>query len=208
MNFDFLAPYYRLLEKIVFGPRLQTARMAFVRQVSPPRRVLVAGEGDGRFLAEFVKFHPRAKIDCIEASPRMVALARKRTAAHPIRFLSITVEGAELRDRYYDLVVTHFFLDCFAEKSLAATVSKLARAAAPQSQWLVADFQEPAAGWSRFLSCWLIGLMYLFFRLCAGIEGRRLIDYHPLLRAHGFELSSSTAAPNEMVRSELWQRRE
>jgi ubiquinone/menaquinone biosynthesis C-methylase UbiE len=206
VNFDLVAPHYRWLEKIVFGPRLQIARMAFVRQLSPPRRVLVVGEGDGRFLAEFVKLHPETEITCVEASPRMLELARKRTAGHPVHFLRATLEGAELPEGYYDLVVTHFFLDCFPEKTLPEIVARLARATGPQAQWLIAEFQEPVGGWLRLPRRGLIRFMYFFFRLCAGIEGRRLIDYRPLLRANGFELSSSAGSPNDMIRSELWRR--
>jgi ubiquinone/menaquinone biosynthesis C-methylase UbiE len=206
VSFDFVASHYRWLEKIVFGPRLQAARMAFVRQLSPARRVLVVGEGDGRFLAEFVELHPGAEIDCVEASPRMLELARKRTAGHPVRFLCATLEGTEFPEGYYDLLVTHFFLDCFPKKTLPEIVARLGRAAGPHAQWLIAEFQEPVGGWLRLPRRWLIRFMYFFFRLCAGIEARRLIDYRPLLRAIGFEISSSTGSPNDMIRSELWRR--
>jgi len=180
--------------------------MAFVRQLGPVRRVLVVGEGDGRFLAEFVKSQPEAEIDCLEASAQMIALARKGIASESIHFRCVTLQEAELPEGLYDLVVTHFFLDCFAGETLPEMVARLARAAAPQAQWLIAEFHEPKTGWLRLPSRWLIDVMYFFFRLCAGIEGRRLIDYRPLLRANGFKLSDSIGSPNEMIRSELWRR--
>jgi hypothetical protein len=60
VNFNQVAPHYRWLERLVFGRKLQEARIAFVRQIAPPRRVLVAGAGKGRFPAEFVRAHPGA----------------------------------------------------------------------------------------------------------------------------------------------------
>ena len=85
MSFDFVAPFYQILERIVFGSKLQTARMAFVPEITRRQRVLVVGEGDGRFLAEFVEFWPESEIVCVEASRRMIERARKRTVGHRIR---------------------------------------------------------------------------------------------------------------------------
>ena len=68
VSFNLIARHYRWLETIVFGNQLQQARLAFVRDVGAPRRVLLVGEGNGRFLAEFVRAHPGAAIDCVEAS--------------------------------------------------------------------------------------------------------------------------------------------
>jgi len=206
VSFDLLAPHYQWLEKIVFGQRLQDARIAFIRQVSSARRVLVIGEGDGRFLAEFVKSYPRAEIDCLDASPRMLALVRKRTLGRPIRFINASLEKAELSRNCYDLLVTHFFFDCFGEKTLPKVIEKLEGAAAVEAEWLIAEFQQPVCGWRGLAGRWLINFMYFFFQLFAGIEARRLIDYRPLLRAHGFNLVNGQGSPNEMIRSELWRR--
>jgi ubiquinone/menaquinone biosynthesis C-methylase UbiE len=206
VSFDLIAPYYCRLENVVFGSRLQAARTAFVSQLAPPQRVLVVGEGDGRFLAEFAKLQPEAEIDCLESSPRMIELAKKRTRGRKINFLCAALEELELSKGSYNLVVTHFFLDCFSEKTLPEIVSRIARAAAPRADWLIAEFQEPAGGWFRFARSGLIRFMYFFFRLSAGIEGRRLIDYGPLLQASGFTLSRVAGSPNDMIRSELWRR--
>src|SRR5262249_47506201 len=152
--FDLLAPHYHWLEKIVFGRRLQDARTAFIREVNSPRRVLVIGEGDGRFLAEFVKFYPQAEIDCLDASPRMLALARRRTLGKPIRFINASLEKAELSRNAYDLLVTHFFLDCFGEKTLPKIIGQLTGAAAVEAEWLIAEFQQPVRGWRSLTGRW------------------------------------------------------
>jgi ubiquinone/menaquinone biosynthesis C-methylase UbiE len=167
---------------------------------------LIVGEGDGRFLSEFVKFHPRAEIDCLDASARMLALARERNLGRPIRFINASLEKADLPQNTYDLLVTHFFLDCFGENTLSKIIGQLADAAAFEAEWLIAEFQRPARGWRGLAGRWLISFMYLFFQLFAGIEGQRLIDYRPFLRAKGFELISGSGSPNAIIRSELWRR--
>ncbi|HEY3600850.1 MAG TPA: class I SAM-dependent methyltransferase [Chthoniobacterales bacterium] len=207
MNFNQVAPHYRWLETLVFGRKLQEARIAFVRQIAPPRRVLVAGEGNGRFLAEFVRAHPGAEVDCVEASARMIALARRRIQFGHVQFICADLREAKLQRQSYDLLVTHFFLDCFAEQGLPGVVAKLAGLATADAQWLIADFCEPATGWARFQARGLIAAMYFFFRVTAGIEGRRLFDYQPLVRSAGFCLTSQRLSANGMIRSQLWQRK-
>lgn len=206
MNFDRVAPYYRWLETVVFGEQLQQARTAFVRQIRPPRHVLVVGEGNGRFLAEFVRVHPDAKVDCVEASARMIALARERLGKAAVRFQCTDIRGAKLPDASYDLIVTHFFLDCFDDTTLPGVVAKLARSATADAQWLIADFFPPTQGWKRLRARSLIALMYWFFRAVAGLEARCLIDYHPSLSRQGFTLQEHVISPTGMIRSELWQR--
>ncbi len=208
MNFDRVAPHYRWLETVVFGNQLQRARVAFLREIEAPRRVLIVGEGNGCFLAEFVRAHPAAEVDCIEASAGMIALARKREKAVQVRFMHSDLSEIDLPAAHYDLIVTHFFLDCFNQKTLPFVLGKLAGAATLDARWLVADFHPPLHGWRRWRAQALIAIMYVFFRVVAGIGARRLVDYHPLLELHRFARFREFIAPNEMIRSELWGRRE
>jgi ubiquinone/menaquinone biosynthesis C-methylase UbiE len=206
VSFDRVAPHYRWLETLVFGKQLQRARVAFVREIGSPRRVLIVGEGNGRFLAEFVRLHPGAAVDCIEASARMIELARARIPDGRVNFIHRKMEEVSLETGSYDLLVTHFFLDCFGEETLAPVIAKLANSATPDAQWLVADFCAPAKGWRHLPARFLLASMYFFFRAVARIEARRLIDYRPLLRQHGFEPTKEMLSPNEMIRSEYWRR--
>ena len=206
MSFDRVAPHYRWLETVAFGKQLQQARVAFVGEIGRPHRVLIVGEGNGRFLAELLRVHPCLQVDCIEASTRMIALAHRELEESRVNFIQADIQATLLPAQHYDVIVTHFFLDCFVEKTLAMVIAKLANAATPQARWLVADFCEPGKGWRRLRARFLIAMMYSFFRAIAGIEARRLVDYRPFLRAQGFVLTEATLSPNEMIRSELWRR--
>jgi len=206
VSFDRVARIYRWLEAFVFGNQLQEARLAFLDKIGSAGRVLVVGEGDGRFLAEFVRLHPKSEVDCIEASGAMLRLAQARAESPRINFIHQDVNESFLEREVYDLVVTHFVLDCFNERTLSHLIEKLCSAAAPSSRWLIADFCEPATGWRRWWGRFLIAIMYQFFRAVAGIEATRLVDFAPFLRLGGFTLSTQVFSPNKMIRSQLWTR--
>ena len=152
-----LAPWYRTLEWIAFGDDLQCCRVACLREIDAPRRALMVGEGNGRFLCELLRMHPEVEIDCIDASQRMLQLARKRIdrelsgQAERVRFLHQDITSWAAPEYRYDLLVTHFFLDCFPEPVLAGIIKKLARSATNDVNWLLADFCVPPNGMARSL---------------------------------------------------------
>lgn len=207
MSFDRVAPYYGRLETLVFGRKLQAARTAFVRQIGRRHRALVVGEGDGRFLKELRRTQPGVQIECLDASARMLTLARARAGDDGVQYLAADVRVAAFPAKRYDLIVTHFFLDCFEEPELTQLVQKLSAAATDNAIWLVADFHVPATGWRRRWAQLLVGAMYLFFRIAAGLQTRRLVEYAPCLQVSGFALTSEVLSAGGLIRSQRWERR-
>lgn len=212
MSFDAIAPWYRTLERIAFGDGLQRGRTACLGEIVAPRRTLIVGEGNGRFLCELVRLHPGVEVDCVDASQAMLQLARKRLerespeAGPRVRFLHHDLTSWSPPVRHYDLVVTHFFLDCFAETELAAIVGKLAQATTENAHWLLADFCVPAKGVARLHARAWLTVMYRFFRLSAGIDARQLLDPSPFLREEGFALARQHSFRHGMLKSEMWTR--
>jgi len=207
VSFDRVAPFYRSLERLVFGDQLQEARVAFVSEIPTSCRVLIVGEGDGRFLAEFVRQYPEAEIDCVEASARMIALARSRLgAAHKVNFVRADLRQFSLEKDCYDLIVTHFFLDCFTGAALHEVVQRLADAANAAAVWLLADFRLPENGWQRVHARVWIRAMYLFFRLTSGLKTRRLDDPAPSLRENRFACDRERRSCFGMIQSSVWHR--
>jgi ubiquinone/menaquinone biosynthesis C-methylase UbiE len=211
VSFDAVAPWYRTLETIAFGNALQRARVACLEEIGSPRRALIVGEGNGRFLAALLQRQPLIRIDCVDASQRMLDLARDHVLkADPrqlsrVAFFRSDVTSWRPNDRY-DLIVTHFFLDCFRTQTVGDTVARLAQAAAPNSIWLLADFRVPKDGLARSHARAWLGVMYRFFRSVAGIEARELVDPSPFLRVEGFALARQYLFRHGMLKSELWRR--
>lgn len=145
-SFDRLTGVYQALEWLAFGADLERARFGLLDSLLSCRRVLILGEGDGRFLERLVRRFPEIRVDCLESSPAMLARARRRlTKAEQARvtFLCHDARTMELADEIYDAVVTLFFFDCFTEAEVAALVARISRALRPKARWLWADFTVP-----------------------------------------------------------------
>ncbi len=168
---------------------------------------MIAGEGSGRFLEALLRKHPGVRVDCVDASARMLQLAKARVRDDPrVRFLNEDVKIWSPEENSYDLIVTHFFLDCFVEGEIAAIVTKLARAATADAVWLLSDFSIPGGGLAEVHARVWLSAMYRFFRLTTGINGCELIDPEKYLQGSGFRLINRRLARFGLIKSDLWQR--
>ncbi len=216
MNCDPIARAYRWLEYASFGRALERRREAFLPEIAGARRVLLLGDGDGRFLAAFLRANPAAQVDSVDSSARMLALAAARvrrcpgsaaTAEWRVRFHQADANRWQPpADARYDLIVTHFFLDCFEEHELARLIPSLAAAVAPGARWLVSEFRQPDRGLKAWRArVWISGL-YRIFGLATGLQVRRLPDYRPLLMGQGFHLEQEELSDWGLLASEWWTR--
>jgi len=212
VSFDLLAPWYGTLELMAFGDALQRCRIACLDEIDSPRMALLAGEGNGKFLSELLRRYPEVRVDYVDASGRMLRLARTRVRADlpshadRVRFVHQDIKSWSVPEHRYDLLVTHFFLDCFPESALAEVIRKLTHAATVNATWLVADFRIPDDKLARLRARGWLRAMYLFFRVTTRIEANELIDPEPLLRAEEFDLARQHLFRGGMLKSELWRR--
>jgi SAM-dependent methyltransferase len=209
MSFDTLAPYYRVLEWVTAGSVLQRCRTAFLAETAHARRALVLGEGPGRFLVELLRTNPGVQVTCVERSPRMIEAARSQL--HESELARVRFERADALEwepphNEYDLVVTHFFLDCFRRDELAKLVAKLAASATTDARWLLADFREPEHGWRKWRAKAVLALMYGFFRWTTGLSAFRITPPDGFLTIGGFQLTARRLANFGLAHSDLWQR--
>lgn len=208
-NFDWLAPHYRWMETVLAGPKLQRCRAAFLDNLPAPRQALIVGPGRGRFLEALLEKYPQTRCTCIDSSQGMLEATRRRLAALGLETARIEFIHADILQwqpprAEFDLVVTHFVLDCFRPEQLAQVVSLLAGAAGPGARWLVSDFQEPAAGPARWRARAMLEMMYLFFRWAAALPASELTDPDSLLAQSGFKLHERRVFEWGLLHSDLW----
>lgn len=207
MSFDTLAPHYRSMERVLAGDKLQKCRTAHLDSIDTPRRALLVGEGNGRFLRAFVERFPQPEITCIDASARMLDVAKTalNSGAH-VTYLHSDILEAPLQAHHFDLIVTNFFLDCFPPHQLARITTKLAAAATSEAIWLLADFCEAPSGLKKVRSKLILSSMYLFFRFAAKLPARRLTSPDDLLLENGFELTDRRRFEWDLLHADLWRR--
>ena len=200
MNCDPIARWYRWFEYIGFGGALERRRQAFLGDLTDARRALVLGEGDGRFLVFLVKQNGGASIDYVDLSGRMLELARSR-AGDRVRYIQADARTLPLPEGEYDLIATHFFLDCFDESDLAALIERISLAARDDARWVISEFRQPG-NWAR----WMVRMLYRFFKLTTGLQTTGLSDHRPLLEKCGFRMVKEQRARGGLLASELWVR--
>ncbi|MFO0935425.1 MAG: class I SAM-dependent methyltransferase [Gemmataceae bacterium] len=212
-NFDRLAPLYAGLEWITFGRLLQSCRVAMLPHVRDCRKVLIVGDGDGRFLAALLDALPEAlpevTVDSVDISAGMIELARKRIGGKEanqkrVRFTVADIRHDPIPGQDYDLIVTNFLLDCFPAQELELVIDRLNQVALPDAKWIVGDFALPQTPWKRWLSRLVLAGMYVFFRIVTRLPARSLVDPSPLLKARGWVPRSETAWLSGFLVSRLW----
>ena len=127
------------------------------------------------------------------------------SGAARVHFLKGDAPTIEL-PRKYDLIVSHFFLDCFVRRDLESLVARVSNAACPEARWLVSEFCLPGSGIRRLAADLLIQAMYWFFRIVTGLKADCLPDYSTLFARHGFQRVRHVPAAGGLLVSELWQR--
>ncbi len=199
MNADPIARWYRWLEYLGFGHALERRRFAFLREVGDARRILVLGEGDGRFLIKLVEQNIHASIDYVDLSERMLQLARERAGDERVVYHHANAIEFALPEAEYDLIVTHFFLDCLSRDEMERLIDNLVRSVRPRARWIVSEFREPAA-WAHAM----VAMLYMFFRWTTGLRTRVLVDHRPVLERHGFTMLRCETERFGLLTSELW----
>jgi SAM-dependent methyltransferase len=213
MSFDTLAPYYRGLELVTAGGILQRSRTSFLTETKSCRRALLLGEGPGRFLVELLQTNPRVEVTCVERSARMIDQSIRHLDCHGlnrsrVRFEQCDAISWQPPQATFDLVGTHFFLDCFRRDELEPLVAKIARGAAPEARWLLTDFRLPPSGWRRWRARAVLALLYAFFRGVTGLSASRLTPADEFLESAGFQLTGRRLANFGLVQADLWMRGE
>jgi SAM-dependent methyltransferase len=208
-NFNRIARPYRWLEYLTLGTALENCRAHYLPQLLDRRRAVVLGDGDGRFLAQLLASNPDLHADAIDTSTTMLQLLRQRCeAATPNAATRLRTHHADaitvpLEDSY-DLVVTHFFLDCLTQPDLDTLITHINPSLTPGALWLVSDFRIPN-GLMRLPARLLVRSLYLAFRLLTGLRTTHLPDYATPLTQAGLTRIAHQHRLAGLLTTELWQ---
>ena len=209
-KFDRLARLYRWMEYFSFGLYLHECRKLRLGEMAHRKRALVYGDGDGRFLAELVRRAPEIQATAVDASSKMLRqVARRLPQQAQVRLVHAdALEYAPARSpgTPFDLVVSHFFLDCFNEAEIASLLARVNAAVEKNALWVISDFAIPQRMPGRLMGWWIVGGLYIAFGLLTGLKTRRLPDYAGMLRESGWMLEDRRELLWGVLASERWRR--
>jgi ubiquinone/menaquinone biosynthesis C-methylase UbiE len=210
-NFDPIARPYRWLEYLTSGPFLERCRFYYLGRLSHNRRAVILGDGDGRFTAKLLVTNTQITVEAVDISAKMLQLLSQRaaqlrpSAANRLRTRQTDAQTLNLEGQAYDLVVTHFFLDCLTEEDLTSLLHRLTPHIAPGAAWLISEFAIPSSGPMKPLSQLIVASLYRAFRLLTGLRVRQLPNYTPLLQQAGLTLIERKLHLGGLLASELWR---
>ncbi|MFT4111736.1 class I SAM-dependent methyltransferase [Silvibacterium sp.] len=215
-GFGRLARLYRWLEYLSFGPWLTLCRNARLRHpsVAAARHALILGDGDGRFLTRLLRWNPDLRALSIDGSHGMLARQRQRAAEKGV-IPRLTTRCQEIRSFQpsgrYDLITTHFLLDCLSTAEVEALASRMrpclavgpGRNPAQNPVWIVSEFAIPS-GIAQLPSRFIVRGLYLAFGLMTGLRARSLPDHGGALHRAGFFLRDRRTWLAGLLVSEVW----
>jgi tRNA (cmo5U34)-methyltransferase len=200
-RFNWIAGVYDSLTRLVFGRSFYKAQCFFLEDLKFRRKVLIIGGGTGWILRELLIVNAGCEVDYIEASSRMLAIARAEISdqdKHRVKFTLGTEKDIDAWPKY-DAVITNFFLDLF-DDSLDHVIQKIRASLSKHSLWIVTDFIDQRRWWHRLM----LRVMYIFFNLTTGIEARRLPDYERRLANAGIKKSKEEVFFGSFIKTAIY----
>jgi len=179
-NYDRLAPFYDFVSHAVYGQALVKAQRSLLSFVKEGQNILIVGGGTGWILEELEKLNKKnIAVTYLEASDKMVDLARKKKVSFPVDFLCAYAEDVA-HTTQYDVLMTPFFFDNFTEEKAVSLLENLDGSLKNGGSFLYVDFRITEQT-STFFNRTLLKTMYVFFKIFTHIETDKLVDMDAIL---------------------------
>lgn len=206
VDYSLVARPYALLECLVFRRDLQQARVAHLsylmkslKSVEKPR-VLLVGDGDGRFLEEILKNIGSIEVDYVDCSAGMLEVAKHRVSDDS-RVSWYCCDFEDFTGAGYDFISFHFFLDRFDSEERSRLIVQAGGMLKPRARVLVSDF-DPSISRSKKP---LLLLMQWFFRVFASSPIVEVARSDTKFECSGFELEREMSWQGGWIYSHIWK---
>ena len=206
-NFNRLAHVYPWLEWLSFGPALWRCRCAYLAAMKSRRAALVIGDGDGRFTAKLLQTNPRITVEAVDASDAMLHRLTQRAGDNSPRLHARLADARQfpLASRKFDLVATHFFLDCLTTGEVESLAIRIRKTMTVDAIWVVSEFATPDNWYGRLIAQPVVTVLYLAFGFLTGLAIRQLPQHRNALQKAGFVLTRLQKRMWGLLVSELWE---
>lgn len=193
-DYGFIAPFYNLLAKMIFGNKLLEAKNCFVSEVED-KKILIIGGGDG---IDHRGISKNLTGQFWEHSQGMLDLAKENLLESDLSFHL----GEFRRDEkiLFDEVWLHFVLDTMRDEEIASLLGEIRKSLTLEGKIYLADFFAPKSINQKILQ----GSMITFFRLMANHKRANLPDYEEFLLTENWEKISEKQFVDGWVKAQVW----
>jgi len=210
VNFDHIARFYSLAEKIFFGKHLNFARTYFAQYTKLPQTVLLVGEGRGHFLNFLLNQNQFCKITIVDSSSKMIKLMESKLEPNNLNRVHFYNDSLEYftSNIKYDLVCTFFFWDCFSRVELDHLVPKFLKFLKVDGIWINADFIDGInnLSFSNILNFFKLRILFLFFRVSTGINAKKVEPLEVYLEKNLIKLIEFHKNSDNHIKTEVFQK--
>jgi hypothetical protein len=204
-DFDGLARVYRWMEWLTFGPFLQRCRCSFLDRLGQRRNGLILGDGDGRFTARLLQANSAIRLDAFDASEAMLHQLATRADSSRVCTHRADLRNFEPPQQHYDLIATHFFLDCLNNDEVRSLATLVRNHSRSDTLWLISEFRIPSNIFGRLIAHPLVSALYLAFGLLTDLRVRELPNYQQALLESDWRLVDQNQHLGGLLVSELWR---
>lgn len=209
-NFNRIARAYRWMEYATLGPWLMRVRLCWLGRVTASSNALILGDGDGRFTARLMLLNRQVGVQAVDSSAAMLRLLRQRCdsvegSAARLHLLCQDARTDLPQDRF-DLMATHFYLDCLTDDEVAEVAAQMRSRLLPDGTWLISEFRLPT-GFLHLPARILVRGLYIAFKLLTGLQVTRLPAYERILVEGGFVLVEEKLFLAGLLTAQVWRTR-
>lgn len=186
-NFNRIAPYYSWIASAVYNGAIQEAQSAFLKVIVEHDKVLILGGGSGDILTSLDALDRSIDIDYVDSSSEMIDLSKGKLSISSrlnVDYHTVPFQNFDSKKKY-DVVLSPFFLDCFAVNELPMVIKKIRELMNSNGSLLLTDFQiYEHSIWQRLMS----RSMHVFFRLFSNLESESLQNIEQEVKKNDFEV--------------------
>lgn len=204
-DFSRLAGIYDLLGLLTFCGALHRSQVYFLSSLHQCQRALIMGGGTGKFLIDLLKSGKVDKVTYVDISPGMIVKARRKVQSRGLlsRVEFICGGIADIPAVKFDLVCTHYFLDCFSEADLTKVFAKLKTCLAVQGLWHFSDFYLDK--YSSWYERKLLRFLYGFFRVTCGLGVDSLADFSKFFDSYKLRIVQEKSFGGGLLRTAVYR---
>lgn len=204
-KYNFIAPFYALLSRLVYGDSLLQIQIKLIKTLPQQGNLLIMGGGNGEILPYIIKHSPNLKIDYIEASDKMIALAKQNVVQHQ-QLQFIHADKIPENTKTYNAVYAAFFLDLFTLSEINEWLTTFEEKSTKEYTLHIADFQLNKDVENSVLRKMQIKTSILFFKITTQHRTRFLPNTFSAIKKRNYNSLYKSTLKGNFLCAEVFSR--